>query len=101
MLVNAYTQYDDVGEYALSVFAVPGWTPEEITEVAKLPNGQIRISTVGRISRAGYEIRRSEPPPGHADLRLPSPPADEDWAALREAFDDPVPNPHPRPKEFG
>lgn len=99
MHVNAYTHYDHTGEFALSVFAVPGWTIEEITRAAGIPNGQIRGATVGRILDAGYEIVRSQPPPGHADIRLPNPPTDQDWVALRDVFDDPIQNPHPRPKE--
>jgi len=93
--VGAYTHYDMTGDYALSVFCVPGSTVEETAIVAERPNAQIRVSTVGRIRGAGYEVTLSEPPPGHSDLHLPSPPSDADWDTLRaHVFDPPIPNPY-------
>jgi hypothetical protein len=99
--VNAFTHYDEVGEYALSVFAVPGADLETTARVADRPNAAVRVTTAGRIRAAGYEVVSSEPPAGHADIRLPNPPTDADWETLRAVFDDPIPNPHRRPKEQG
>jgi hypothetical protein len=96
--VNAQTHYDDCGEFALSVASLRDASIEDITRVALLPNNQIRVSTVGRIRSCGYEVVPSEPPPAHADLKLPNPPTDDDWETLRSIFDDAIPNPHPRPK---
>jgi hypothetical protein len=97
--VNAYTHYDEFSEYALSVFAVPGADLATTARVADRPNASIRVTTAGRIRAAGYELRRSEPPPGHADLKLPNPPTDADWETLRVVFDDPIPNPYRRSEE--
>jgi hypothetical protein len=96
MEINAYTHYDETGEYALSVCSLPTGDFDEVARVANLPNGQLRASTVGRIRQAGYEIVRSEPPPAHADLMLMGEPNDHDWETLRATFDPPVPNPYQR-----
>ncbi len=94
--VNALTHYDAFGEYALSMWSLPGADVATIAATADLPHSVVRTSTVGRIRAAGYELVRSEPPPAHADLKLPNPPTDDDWATIRGAFDDPIPNPHQR-----
>ena len=96
MEVNAYTEYDETGVYALSVSSLPDADFDTIAAAARLPHGQVCVSTVGRIRAAGYEVRQSEPPPAHADLLLPNPPADEDWEALLVVFDAPIANPHRR-----
>jgi hypothetical protein len=98
MQVGAETHYEDCGEFAISVASLPDASIEDITRMALLANNQIRVSTVGRIRACGYEVVPSEPPPAHADLKLPNPPTDDDWETLRSIFDDPIPNPHPRPK---
>jgi hypothetical protein len=91
---NALTEYDASGRYALSVFSAPGLDREQLARVAAQPRGQVRLSTVGRIRTAGYEIVRSENiAPAHADLILPNPPTDADYEAVIAAFDPPVPNP--------
>lgn len=96
MEINAYTTYDDIGEYALSVCSLPDADLDEILRVGRLRNGQVRVSTAGRIRKAGYEVVRSEPPPAHADLKLGRAPTSADWVALRDIFDPPVPNSHRR-----
>ena len=94
--INAYTHYDEHGTYALSVCSLPTRDFDLVARVANLPNRQLRVSSVGRIRDAGYEVVRSEPPPAHADLILRGEPTDEDWETLRAVFDPPVPNPYPR-----
>ncbi len=63
----------------------------EIARRAELPHAVIRTSTVGRIREAGYDVAPSGGR-GHADLKLPSPPSDDDWKKLNEVFGEPEPN---------
>src|SRR5438552_2320289 len=79
MEINAYTAYDETGEYSLSVASLPEADIDTIARVANLPYPQVRVSSVGRIRAAGYEVVPSEPPPAHADLRLGGIPTDQDW----------------------
>jgi hypothetical protein len=92
--VNAFTHFDEHGEFAISVFSAPGLDIEQLALLADQPHPKIRISTAGRVRAAGYEIVRSEEEAlGHADVKLPSEPTDDMLDALRSAFDDPEPNP--------
>ena len=86
---NAQTYYDEFGEYALSVYSLPGRSADEIALLASLPHAKIRASTVGRLRAAGYRVVPSPGPPGHADLELPDPPTEDDWRALDALFDPP------------
>lgn len=99
MEAEAYTEYDDSGHFALSVFSVPGVGIDELARIANRPNGVIRLTTAGRIRAAGYEVLPDEPPPGHAALQLPNPPTDTDWETSRAIFDEPIRNPHRRVRE--
>jgi len=91
--ITTATHFAEYGEYALSVFAEDGLDTEEIAQVAELPHGVIRESTVERIREAGYEVVPSTwIARGHADLKLPNPPSDEDWRRLEEVFSEPKPN---------
>lgn len=86
---SAQIHFDHEGRYALSVFCGVDASADAIARAASLPHPKIRQSTVGRIRRAGFDVVRSEGPPGHADLVLPDPPTDDDWRALEAAFDPP------------
>lgn len=91
--LSAQSHFDVEGFHALSVYSVPGMTADEIAVGVPLRHSKIRASTVGRVRAAGYDIVRSPGPPGHADLVLPTPPADHDWSALDRIFDPPRLNP--------
>jgi hypothetical protein len=96
METNAATHYDEFGEYALSVWSLPGADVATIAAAANLPHSVIRVSTARRIRAAGYELVRSEPPPSHVDLKLPNPPTSQDWETIRSIFDEPITNPYRR-----
>jgi hypothetical protein len=98
---GALTHYDEFGEYALSVYALPGRTADEIAILVPLRHSKIRQSTVGRLREGGYEVVPSPGPPGHADLKLPSPPTEDDWKTLDALFDPPRLNPAARGEIHG
>ncbi len=79
--VSTYNHYVKSGssEYALSVFCLPGFDDgdEVARRCAALNNDKYRESRVGLIREAGYDVVRNEPPPGHALIKLPSPPSEE------------------------
>lgn len=84
--------------YSLSVWSSPDLDAEGIAKAAReqgeeyLPHGRMQTSTVGLLRSLGYGLIPTDPP-GHYSLMLPTPPTDEDWDNLMEAFDDPQPNP--------
>lgn len=98
MSASAARCYHDEGTYALSVWSVPGLTPEQIAQHAReveedaLPQSVIRVSTVDRLAEAGYHLFQTGSV-GHYSLALPEPPTTTDWHNLREPFDDERPNP--------
>lgn len=85
----------EYGEYALSVWSVPGATHEEIVAVARtngaIPNRKVRVSTVERVCALGCKLVQSQFD-GHYELVLPGSPDDMDWEALIDAFDGPYPS---------
>lgn len=78
LATNANTHYDEFGVYALSVYSTPGLDADEIARRVPLPHSKIRESTVGRLRSRGYDVVSSPGPPGHADLKLPDPPTEDD-----------------------
>lgn len=94
MRQQAEDEFEATGRYALSVATEAGWTLEQIAAASKRQNRAIRKTTVGRLRAVGFSVT---PPTGrkkHADLILPTPPKEEDWIALDEAFDPPERNPY-------
>lgn len=81
------------GFYGLSFFGDNGLSVDETARHAKLPNGRIRVSEVGRLRIVGHEPYRSGEYP-HLTVRFEVSPTDEDLAELVEAFDADIPNPH-------
>jgi hypothetical protein len=85
------------GEYALSVYAHADRSAAEIAAAGGVPNGQVRLSTVGRLAEAGFAVVLSSPgrglPEGHADLLLTGLLDDDQYQRLEQAFDPPIPNP--------
>ncbi len=77
MRAHAEDTFADERVWELSVYSLAGRSVESIARQARLPNGQIRVSTVARIRAAGYDVldRRSD---GHCRLPLPAWPTDED-----------------------
>jgi hypothetical protein len=95
---SALAHYRDCGVYALSVWAIPGLTAEDITRAAVeqgedyLPHNQMQTSTVGAVAEGGYGLVPTGPE-GHFSLMLPDPPGAADWEAIMQAFGDPRENP--------
>jgi hypothetical protein len=96
---NVEAHFDEYGEYAISVFSVPGMSVYELALLAKRPNRTMRVSACARIRGLGYEIVRSEEEggPGHADIKLPEEPTDEILQSIADAFGAPEPNPAAHP----
>ncbi len=100
MRAHAEDTFADERVWELSVYSLAGRSVESIARQARLPNGQIRVSTVARIRAAGYDVldRRSD---GHCRLPLPAWPTDEDLERLASAFDPAIPNPAPVQRRLG
>ena len=67
----------------------------DIPEDKRLPNGQVRQTTAGRLRADGYDVFPSCWF-GHATLRFPGLPTEEDWDRLQKAFMPREKNPYPR-----
>ena len=93
LALSAQSQHDIEGFHALSVFSAAGKTADDIAIGVPLAHSMIRVSTVGRLRDAGYDVVSSPGPPGHADLVFSRPPSDDDWRRLDECFDPARPNP--------
>jgi hypothetical protein len=91
IIASALVSFKEAGSYGLSVWAAPDRNTDEIVRLARshgpqyLPHGQIRTTTVGRLRP--YTLEEDDPE-GHYLLKLPTPPADADWDAIEQAFDD-------------
>jgi hypothetical protein len=81
--------------YGISVCSLPDCTAHEIARVAgtrHLPQTRMRVSTVGALTEAGYEVVPSGYT-GHATLIFPGLPTDDDWTNLQHLFSAPEDNP--------
>jgi hypothetical protein len=96
LVVSLRTAMLDDGFFELSFFGENDMTVDEICREAGLPNGKIRVSTVGALRGAGFDPFRCPPPPLHLCVRFDREPTDTVLERLREAFEDPLPNPHRR-----
>jgi hypothetical protein len=83
---SAGTNYDDTGEYALTVWSEIGLTAEQIHERYLAHYPKARSSTAGRVRGVGYELKPTWDP-GHYDIVLPNPPSVTDWDNLTSIFD--------------
>jgi hypothetical protein len=87
------------GRYALSFWTLPDVTADALAlRVALQLNrqgGSFRVSTVGRMAEAGFDLvdLRAD---GHCAVLLAGVPTEEDCEALRAPFDAPIPNPYRR-----
>ena len=83
---SADINYDETGEYALTVWSEIGLTPEQIHEkyLARYPKA--RSSTAGRVRGTGYDLKPTWDP-GHYDIVLPNRPSVTDWDNLTRIFD--------------
>lgn len=95
----------DVGMYGLSVWSAVDLSADEIVRLARshddredapqrgyMPHPQMRCSRVEQLQMRGFALM-PDSPRGHYLLTIPTPPADDDWAALQEEFGAPQPTP--------
>jgi hypothetical protein len=82
---SATINYQETGEYALTVWSEIGLTPEQIHE-KYMPHPKARSSTAGRVRSVGYELQPTWDA-GHYDIVLPNPPSVTDWDNLTNVFD--------------
>jgi hypothetical protein len=86
------------GTNGLSVWSASGLSADDIVRLARsfddptadppkryMPNGQVRVSTVGQLRARGFELL-PDSPFGHYLLAIPTPTAEDDWEALQEEF---------------
>ena len=87
------------GHYSLSFWTLPRLSGLELALRVAIAlgreGGSFRISTVGRMAAAGFDLIDVRPN-GHCSVRFDDLPTEDDCARLRAAFDDPVPNPYRR-----
>lgn len=94
------------GVHGLSFWSWPGLTAGQIAMRVKgmhqtgknpLPHGQLRQSTVARLTEPSGDGRvfglGEARPDGHCTLTFPSEPTEADWDRIDEMFDEPEPNP--------
>lgn len=85
---------EQTGRAEISVSAWPSLSANEIARCAQLPHSRIRVSSVGRIREAGFDVESDRAEDCHANVIFPMEPADGDLLRLTAAFDAPVTNPH-------
>jgi hypothetical protein len=88
--------YVAAGTFDLSFWGENGMSVDEIVRAAGsgLPQGRIRVSTVGALRANANEPYRSEPWP-HLTVMFSREPTDNELEALVGAFGEAVPNPSP------
>jgi hypothetical protein len=81
-------------EALLSVFTHPADDAARIVERAPILRNwtKVQLSTAGRIRAAGFPISLPDER-GHASVKLPDDPSDEDYERFRAAFDTAIPTP--------
>jgi hypothetical protein len=95
---NAGVSSAELGIWAISVWAYPEQTAEEVAEEARrvdevaLPQGKLRFSMAGRIRSAGYDLIATNQR-GHYSLVVPAEPTEAVWDDLRSIFDETCRNP--------
>ena len=91
---NAMDVHAEIGQWAICVGSYPGLTPDEIALEWPYRGRSMRVSTVGNVRVAGFNVvPDSELGRVHALVLLPSEPSEPLWERLRERFDLPQPNP--------
>jgi hypothetical protein len=102
--LDCYAKLEVRGEepvHGVSVCSLPDCTADEIARAVgtfRLPQTQMRVSTVGQLELYGYLVVPSGQY-GHATLIFPGSPTEGDWENLQQIFDDPVDNPVARGKQ--
>jgi hypothetical protein len=103
LLIAVADSYDD-GDGAVASVHV-GWpysgesfedAVERIAQQGDIPNGQIRLSTVGRLRAAGFGIEldtSGDQPDCHHNVVFTAPPDIGQSRLFVDCFDDPIPNP--------
>lgn len=86
---------EEDGYYNLCFWGENNMTIEEIARASLIRNGQMRVSTVGRVRALGYEPYATDPWP-HLEVRFEAEPTDDELEALVRAFEEPIPNPDPK-----
>jgi hypothetical protein len=95
---NAEFSSKIIGIWAVSVWAYPDMTVEEIVRKARLvlegalPQGQLCSCSAGGIRDAGLRLVATEDE-GHYSLVVPENPDEAVWQNLRHIFGPPFPNP--------
>jgi hypothetical protein len=91
-LTNKVTTAHDLElGWALSVISEPDFDPDELIRRRRqvAPNSFLwpsyRVSTVGELQAQGYDVV-TEGSRGHAQIRFPAEPNENDWVTLRAAF---------------
>jgi hypothetical protein len=84
--VAAGTNFDEFGEYGLTVYSEEGLTAREMHTKYLSRYRKARESTVGKIRQLQCELKPTHEP-GHYDIVFPKKPSPEDLDGLRGIFD--------------
>lgn len=92
---NAFEEHLESERWALSVFAWPGWTAEEIAASWRYRGMSMQATTVEILREAGFEVVPEPRWEGdtHCLLMLGGKPTEDDWDRLRPCFGREVANP--------
>lgn len=91
---NAKIVYGDLGRWGVCVGSYPDMTAEDIATDMKYRGRNMRVSTIGELRAAGFDvIPDPEEGPVHALVTLPEPPSEAQWEHLRSCFGPRQPNP--------
>jgi hypothetical protein len=84
--VAAGTNFDEFGEYGLTVYSEEGLTAREIHAKYLSRYRKARVSTAGKIRQLQCELKPTHEP-GHYDIVFPNQPSTDDFDRLGDIFD--------------
>ncbi|MCE7883466.1 MAG: hypothetical protein DYH08_06335 [Actinobacteria bacterium ATB1] len=93
--ISVIDEHEASGRWGLSVLSRPSMAADEMIEESGLPHSKYRVSTVGAIRDAGYDVIPDEEAVRcHALLLFVDEPADIDYERVTSLFSEPRLRPH-------
>jgi hypothetical protein len=86
---------EDSGYFGLSTQSLPDKTADEIMEASGLPHRKMRVSTIGRLRKAGFVVDHFDDD-GHCLIMFDQLPSEAEYESLQAAFDAAIVSPRYR-----